>query len=141
MYLKYQSQDDFSEGRDIVRCNPSFHGRPRFDFLHINLPPETGILGLARVVGLYQCRWGSALSEGKFIVEVRMLDKAKWKPKTLWSGCDVRQLSKQRVFVNIDAVVRAAHMHPAFGAPSDRDQPYYYLDDAADNDWFIRSGN
>lgn len=141
MYLRYQSQDDFSEGRDIVRCNPSFHGRPRNDFVHINLPARSGILGLGQVFGLYECCWGPAAEERKAFVEVRMLDKSKWTPRTVWSGCDVRQLSKKPVFVNSSALVRAAHMHVAHGAPYDHNQPYYYLDDMIDSDWFIRSGN
>jgi hypothetical protein len=141
MYISYQSQDDFSEGRDILRSNPSFHGRPRYDFVHINLPVELAVLGLAQVRGLYECQWGHG-KERKAFVEVQMLETgSKWKPRTSWSGCDVRQLSKERLFVNTAVLVRAAHMHPAFGAPFECDRPLYYLDDAADHDWFIRSGN
>jgi hypothetical protein len=41
--LNYQSVEDWTEGSNILRCNPNFHGRQRFDcvIIHDDAPKPT----------------------------------------------------------------------------------------------------
>ncbi|KAH7916912.1 hypothetical protein BV22DRAFT_1027237, partial [Leucogyrophana mollusca] len=132
IYLTYQSQEDFTEGRDILRCSDSFHGEPRYDCVLINT--EDGDLSPSRLYSLFRC----SLNNGSCDVAlVRRFKKSTWRAKTKWSGVRVYQEELAYQFVMVKYFVRGVHMITAF----DGKAGCYYLNDLLDADIFLRAGN
>ena len=129
--LKYQSKVDWTEARDILRCNPDFHGKPRFDcvVIHDDAPGIT----CARLEGLIRC-W---LPSGK-VVDFALIHRfthSGWKPRTLWKGCRVLDEDKRSSIVRMDYLLRGALMCPVSGKD---DKKAHYLIDTVDPDMFLR---
>ena len=53
--MTYESLVDWTAKIDYLRCNPEFHGRPRYDFVFANLP---GGPAFAQLVFIFTCRVG-----------------------------------------------------------------------------------
>ncbi|KII93190.1 hypothetical protein PLICRDRAFT_121618 [Plicaturopsis crispa FD-325 SS-3] len=134
VYIHYQSLEDWTAARDILRCSADFHGRSRRDCFIVNM--DSPRLTCARLLGMYRC----TLPSGDFqdVAFVRMFRPNSWRPNTLWDGCYVSDEEAEPTFVMMQYMVRGAHMIPAFDSPSDR---RFYLDDLADPDMFLRAGN
>ncbi|KAJ7201091.1 hypothetical protein GGX14DRAFT_659051 [Mycena pura] len=132
--LRYQSSEDWTEQRDILRCNPMFFGSARYDHVLVNHNPAD--LTVARLVELMRCK----LSDDSIhdIAIVHMLKPSKWVPKTKWAGVRVYDESKSLNFVMVKYLIRGAHMIPVFDAnkPSST-----FLNDLIDGDMFLRAGN
>ncbi|KAJ6577876.1 hypothetical protein B0H19DRAFT_985472 [Mycena capillaripes] len=97
LYISYQSVEDWRGAQDIIRCNPCFHQRPRYDCLLVNFT-EPG-LHFARVRSLLRCK----LPSGRQIdlALVCMFERSRWKPRTLWAGCQIREEAKESSFLSI----------------------------------------
>lgn len=137
LYIQYQSLEDWSLNQDILRCNPSFHSRPRNDCAIVNLNP--GDLNFVRIYGLYQCQFSSGRSTD--IAFCRLFKESTWRPKAKWDGCRVFEEANENTaqFVSIEYVVRGAHMIPVFsGVRHSRKQ---YFNDVIDGDMLLRAGN
>jgi hypothetical protein len=135
--LKYQSLEDWTEARDLLRCNPSFHDERRYDYVIVNTDLSTpGNLVLAHLYGLYHCRLFS--NESCDLALVRMLHPSKWKPRTIWDGCRIYDEMKEPQFIMPQYLVRGAHMISVFEANT---VGRVYLNDLIDNDMFLRAGN
>ncbi|KJA13763.1 hypothetical protein HYPSUDRAFT_72879 [Hypholoma sublateritium FD-334 SS-4] len=76
---RYQSLEDWIEGRDIMRCNPKFHGRQRFDCIIIH-NDTTLELSIAQLDNLF-CFWLPS-GETVYLALVFHFSHSKWKPKT-----------------------------------------------------------
>ena len=132
--LKYQSVEDWTEGTDIMRCNPNFHGRPRYDCIIIH--DDAPMLSVARLCDLFRC-W---LPSGKIIelVLVRRFSDSKWKPRTVWDGCRVLDERQDTTLVQMNYIVRGALVCPV----SERaEEISHYLIDSIDADIFLRANN
>lgn len=129
--LKYQSVEDWTEGTDIMRCNPKFHGRPRYDcvIIHDDAPG----LSVARLCDLFQC-W---LPSGKVIdlALVRRFSGSKWKPRTVWDGCRVLDEKSDSSLVQMDYLLRGALVCPV--SERAREISHYFID-SIDPDIFLR---
>ncbi|KAJ7603016.1 hypothetical protein FB45DRAFT_1014955 [Roridomyces roridus] len=138
LYLDYTSMEDYTSGRDILRCNPEFQSNSdqRFDFVNVNTVGDD-TLSFARILYLFRCRLPSGREED--ISFVRLLKKSNWKPKTFWRNCRIFSDDGETVFMLPRFFVRGAHMITAFGSP--KETITYYLDDCVDQDWFLRAGN
>ena len=136
VYLTYQSLEDWTTGRDILRCNPSFHGESRYDCAIVNI--ESPHLICARLLGLFRCTLPSGLQHD--VALVHMFDPTTWKPSTKWRGCQVHEESHQHSFVLLKYLVRGAHMIPVFDAPKANKEKFYF-NDLVDYDMFLRAGN
>ncbi|KAJ7814935.1 hypothetical protein B0H13DRAFT_2381356 [Mycena leptocephala] len=99
LYLKYQSLEDWAERRDIVQCNPSFHGHLRRDFVLVNTT-DSADLPCARLYNLFTCK--SLDGRQHDIALVTMLKHSSWRPNTLWDGCPFDS-GKQNITYLIDA--------------------------------------
>ena len=130
IYINYQSLENWHVLRDIARCSPSFHDKPRYDCIIINTEPVT----YARLCLVFRCYLDSVVFHD--ISLVRMFKPTKWNPKTLWKNCQVYEESAFG-FVMLKYIVRACHMIPSFGGR----QGHYYLNDLIDKDMFLRCGN
>ncbi|KAJ7867316.1 hypothetical protein B0H13DRAFT_2559912 [Mycena leptocephala] len=132
--LKYQSCVNWTEETDILRCNPNFHGNPRYDHALVNDKPED--LTVAHLVELLPCQLPDESVHD--IAVVRMLKKSNWTPKTKWAGCRVYDEKKSLDLVLVKYLIRGAHMIPV----SDANKPSLtYLNDLIDGDMFVRAGN
>ncbi|KAJ7822282.1 hypothetical protein B0H14DRAFT_3089030 [Mycena olivaceomarginata] len=132
VHISYQSLEDWRGARDILRCNPSFHHNVRYDCLLVNLT-EPG-LHCARLRALLRC----TLPSGRQIdiALVRMFQASRWKPRTLWAGCQIRDEAKEFSFLSMEHVIRGALLAPVSGAS---DEPTHFLIDTVDADMFLRA--
>ncbi|KAA1474760.1 hypothetical protein DENSPDRAFT_906474 [Dentipellis sp. KUC8613] len=128
--LKFQSREDWKEGRDLLRCNPSFNGQPRFDCVMINTEHAASY---GRLQFIFICRLPSGTELD--ICLIRDLEPSTWKPRTKWDGCRVFREGKL-MFVLAKYLIRGCHMIPAFDSPSTT--KYFYLNDLIDGDMFLR---
>ena len=71
--------EDWTEARDILRCNPNFHQRERYDCVNIN--DDTPGTSVAHLRSLLQCQ----LPSGKVvdIALVHAFAQNSWKPYTM----------------------------------------------------------
>ncbi|KAJ7887705.1 hypothetical protein B0H13DRAFT_2235087 [Mycena leptocephala] len=92
LYLKYQSLEDWTERRDIVRCNPSFHGHLRRDYVLVNTTDSADLL-CAHLYDLFTCK--SLDGRQHDIAPVSMLKHSSWRPNTLWDGCRAYEEPKE----------------------------------------------
>jgi len=129
--LKYQSVEDWTEGTDILRCNPKFHGRRRFDcvIIHDDAPK----LSVARLCDLFRCR----LPSGKTLdlALVCFFSCSKWKPRTLWDGCRVLDEESDVTLVQMDYLLRGALVCPV--SEREEEKSHYFID-SIDLDMFLR---
>jgi hypothetical protein len=131
----YQSMEDWTEARDILRCNPNFHQRERYDCIIINDDTPGPGTSVARLRSLLRCR----LPSGKVvdIALVRTFTRNSWKPYTMWKNCQISAEAKNSSFVLLDYVVRGALLCPVF----DSDAGLHYVVDTVDVDMFLRVNN
>ncbi|KZV80209.1 hypothetical protein EXIGLDRAFT_817146, partial [Exidia glandulosa HHB12029] len=131
LYLYFQSQEDFRQGFDILRCNERFHGQPRYDC--ITYRTADGYLGFGRLRHIIRCR----LSHKRCIdlAVITAFSASRWKPNTYWEDCSVYEEDTIFSFVLLSDVFRGALMCPTFG--SDHVRTYYLMDDV-DSDMFLR---
>lgn len=128
IYLKYRSLENWQEKEDILRCNPDFFGRPRYDCVVINTEP----ISFGRIHALFTFKSRSRNSYN--IALITYLEPSTWKPKTKWEGCQVFKESGRAEFVFAEYLVRGCHMIPAF----DKSGRMFYLNDLVDPDAFLR---
>ncbi|KZV95472.1 hypothetical protein EXIGLDRAFT_820424 [Exidia glandulosa HHB12029] len=131
LYVYFQSQEDYRQAHDILRCNKNFHSHPRYDC--ITYRTADGFLGFGRLHHIMRCQ----LSTKRHIdmAVVTCFTPSRWKPNTIWEDCSVYDEQTSLSFVPLADVYRGAIMCPAFG--SDRPQTYYLMDDV-DCDMFLR---
>ena len=132
--LKYQSIEDWTEGTDILRCNPDFHGQPRFDcvIIHDDAPK----LSVAQLYDIFCCR----LPSGKTldIALVRRFHCSKWKPRTVWSGCRVLDEESDTTLVQMDYLLRGVVVCPV--SEREEEKSHYFID-SIDPDIFLRENS
>jgi len=132
--LKYQSIEDWTEGTDILRCNPDFHGQRRFDcvIIHDDAPK----LSVARLYDIFRCR----LPSGKTldIALVRRFHCSKWKPRTVWSGCRVLDEESDTTLVQMDYLLRGVVVCPV--SEREEEKSHYFID-SIDPDIFLRENS
>lgn len=136
LYLTYQSMEDWTERCDILRCNPKFHGKPRFDFALVNTTAPAKDLACAHLYDLFTCK---SLSGKKYdIALVSMLKSSSWKPNTVWDGCCVYEEPKETRLMFMKYLIRGAYMWPVRDSTKDN---LTYLADVVDYDMLLRAGN
>jgi hypothetical protein len=117
--------------KDILRCNPHFHGEPRYDcvVVHDDAPGIT----CARLQSLVRC-W---LPSGKIVdlALIRGFSSSKWKPRTLWKGCRILDEDDSSSIVMIDYLLRGALLCPV--TERDGEKTHYFID-TIDPDIFLR---
>jgi hypothetical protein len=129
--VKYQSEEDFRECIDTMHCTESFHSRDRYDWAILNTDVQ-----FARVEGLFRCYLPSG--NEREVVLVRGTKPVKWRPSTSWDNLQVME-ETSAFFIAPRYVVRGALL-----VNTDLEKltsTRYYVDDAFDNDMFLRLGN
>ncbi|KAJ7897727.1 hypothetical protein B0H14DRAFT_2494751 [Mycena olivaceomarginata] len=131
-HITYQSLEDWRGLRDIVRCNPSFHGYSRHDSVLVNC--NSPGLSFARLCALFRC----AL-ENKRQIDVALVHEfklSKWKPRTRWAGYQAHEEMKDYSLLLMDYMVRGALLTPV--AEKGRGN-LHFLVDTIDSDMFLRA--
>lgn len=141
MYISYSSLEDWSQVTDIVRCNPDFQDGARFDSIIINSelePSKKAAPECARLHALYRCFFPSGDHVDVALVREFRRD-SKWRPNTVWDGCEVYREPKELSFLLVKHVLRGAVMVPAWYSTAAKD--LHYIWDLVDADMFLRLGN
>jgi hypothetical protein len=119
------------ECHDILRCNPDFHQRKRYDCVIINTDsPGTMV---ARLRSLLWCR----LSSGK-VIDVALIHTftgTKWKPNTIWDNVQICLEARESSFVLMEYAVRGVVLCPA---SIHSDPRLHYIIDTVDGDMYLR---
>ena len=127
--------EDWTESRDILRCNRQFHGKARYDCLISGSGCSS--LQFSRLKALLRCKFPSGQ-----LLDVALVrtfgSHLKWKPNTIWDGCKVLEEAELSSFLLMDEVVRGALLAPAFGSKQKR---LHYFIDTVDGDMYLRAGN
>jgi hypothetical protein len=128
--ITYQSLEDWTEARDILRCNPNFHQRERYDCVIIN--DDSPGTSVARLRSLLRCR----LPSGKVVdmALVHTFSRNSGKPYTMWENCQISAEARDSSLVLLDYVIRGALLCPVF----DSDARLHYIVDTVDGDMFLR---
>ncbi|KAJ7206793.1 hypothetical protein GGX14DRAFT_637014 [Mycena pura] len=95
LYVDFQSKVDWNNGRDILRCNPMFHGRQRYDSVIYEAQDDNLAMDLAMI---------------------RPYRKSSWAARTR-TDCPMREWSPGSIFIALEHVTRGALLCPIFGAP------------------------
>lgn len=131
MHIEFQSMVNWSPQRDILRCNPKFYGRPRYDCVLYNA--ESDPLSLARLIGLLRCTIpGGAKFDLAFVYRFK---NSKWKPRTFWRGCRVVEECRRPEFLPLEHVARGALLAHAWGTKRTN---LFFPIDTIDDDMFLR---
>ncbi|KAF8214604.1 hypothetical protein K438DRAFT_1562992 [Mycena galopus ATCC 62051] len=132
VHLMYQSLEDWHGLRDIIRCNPLFHGQIRFDSLLFN--SDSPGMAFARVYALLRC---TLESKRQFDVAlVREYRRSNWKPRTEWAGCQVHEEVNSYSLMLMDYVIRGALLTPVSDSGKEN---LHFLVDTVDPDMFLRA--
>ncbi|KAJ7791390.1 hypothetical protein B0H14DRAFT_2395645, partial [Mycena olivaceomarginata] len=131
VHIEFQSMVNWSPQRDILRCNPKFYGRPRYDCVLYNA--ESDPLSLARLIGLLRCTIpGGAKFDLAFVYRFK---NSKWKPRTFWRGCRVVEECRRPEFLPLEHVARGALLAHAWGTKRTN---LFFPIDTIDDDMFLR---
>ncbi|KAJ6588227.1 hypothetical protein B0H19DRAFT_924249, partial [Mycena capillaripes] len=139
VYIAFQSNDDWSESEDILRCNHNWYkSGPRYDCVLFN-QDDPG-LACARLRSLIRCKLPSGRIVDLAIVQV--MKKSSWRPRTVWDGCAVYEEEKNFSFLLMDYIIRGALLVPVRPTPSSRpNSRLHFFVDVIDGDMFLRSLN
>ncbi|KAJ7321344.1 hypothetical protein DFH08DRAFT_713106, partial [Mycena albidolilacea] len=123
--------EDWRGLRDILCCNPSFHGRERFDSVMFN--SDSPELSFARLYALLRC---TLESKREFdVVLVCQYRPSKWKPRIQWAGCQMCEEVKPYSLLLMDYVIRGALLTQVNVRGKEN---LNFLVDTVDPDMFLR---
>ncbi|KAJ7599598.1 hypothetical protein C8J56DRAFT_1011188 [Mycena floridula] len=120
------------EARDLLRCNSNWNSKgPRADSVLIHAEGDS--LLPARLVKVFRCKFmGSGRTLDLALVRM-FTPERKWKPRTIWDGCQIFSEGKESTFVSMEYITRGALLAPAKRAG------IYTLVDCTDYDMFLRA--
>lgn len=128
--VSYTSCDDWMPSHDLVRCNPMFHGRPRFDCVLINDGTDKPI-GYGRLAALLTCLAFEREFEIAFIVRSVIVTPA----EKVDIGLAIVRERAVGEFILVERIVRAAQLIPTFLPARPRD---FFVNDLVDYDMVLR---
>ncbi|KAJ6456055.1 hypothetical protein C8R45DRAFT_1186860 [Mycena sanguinolenta] len=131
IYLDYQSRVDWRTAHDILRCNPKFHGAPRFDSVIYEADDDDLAIGQLQFV--FRCHLPSSAMLD--LAVIRPFRKTSWQPRTS-TDCPIREqvAAKSSMFIALEHVIRGALLCPIFGGKQDM----HYVIDCIDEDMYLR---
>ncbi|KAJ7737168.1 hypothetical protein DFH07DRAFT_753146 [Mycena maculata] len=130
LYVEFQSIVDWDSGRDILRCNPMFHGRSRYDSIIYEGQGDDLAMGQLELV--FRCHLPHKATLD--LAMIRPYRKTSWAARTR-TDCPMREWSgSSTIFISLEHVTRGALLCPIFGASRD----VFYVIDCIDADMFLR---
>ncbi|KAJ7572771.1 hypothetical protein C8J56DRAFT_1138939 [Mycena floridula] len=91
------------EARDLLRCNSNWNSKgPRADSVLIHAEGDS--LLPARLVKVFRCKFmGSGRTLDLALVRM-FTPERKWKPRTIWDGCQIFSEGKESTFVSMEYI-------------------------------------
>ncbi|KAJ6611016.1 hypothetical protein B0H10DRAFT_1810509 [Mycena sp. CBHHK59/15] len=133
LYVNYQSKVDWKLSQDILRCNPCFHTRPRYDSIIYEAQDNDLAMGQLQLV--FRCHLRQ-----KVTLDLTMIQpyrKSSWAARTC-TDCPICKWSPGgAIFIALEHVTRGTLLCPIFGAP----RQVFYVVDCIDEDMFLRVNN
>ncbi|KAJ6544709.1 hypothetical protein B0H10DRAFT_1970094 [Mycena sp. CBHHK59/15] len=132
LYVEFQLKVDWNNGRDILRCNPKFHGRPRYDSIIYEAQGDK--LAMGQLESVFRCHLPH-----KVTLDLAMIHpywKSTWAART-HTDCPMREWGPGSTFIALEHVTRGALLYHIFGAP----HKVFYVIDCVDGDMFLRINN
>ncbi|KAJ7111336.1 hypothetical protein C8R44DRAFT_633102 [Mycena epipterygia] len=129
LYVDYQSKVDWKLTRDILRCNPCFHTRPRYD--SIIYESQDNDLAMGRLELVFRCHLPQKITLD--LALIHPYRRSTWAARTR-TDCPMREWGAGSVFVALEHVTRGTLLCPIFGAP----RKVFYVVDCVDEDMFLR---
>ncbi|KAJ7450175.1 hypothetical protein FB451DRAFT_1052385 [Mycena latifolia] len=129
LYVDYQSRVDWKLARDILRCNPSFHTRARYDSVIYESQDDDLAMGQLRLV--FRCHLPQKVTLD--LAMIRPYCHSSWSPRTR-TDCPIRKWGAGSTFVALEHVTRGVLLCPIFGASHE----VFYVVDCVDEDMFLR---
>ncbi|KIM78817.1 hypothetical protein PILCRDRAFT_10761 [Piloderma croceum F 1598] len=129
--VDYESTEDWRMTTDLLRCNPCFYKRPRYDCVLIQT--ISGPI-FACLLFLLTCQVNSTTYP---VALIQPFDAyaGPWRNKDWELGLHhVRAKARsQAEFISVRSVIRGAYVVPTHEHPED-----YFVSDLIDSDWFLR---
>ena len=131
--MNYVSTVDWREATDHLRCNPRFHGRPRFDCALIQLTTEKTVF--VRLVLIFKCRI-SNIGSFEFVL-VQPYTAGIGGPRRVDRTFKLTRVKAvhrvSSIFIPLSSFIRGAVLVPD---PDHQDE--YFVVDHIDGDMFVR---
>ncbi|KAG2085342.1 uncharacterized protein F5147DRAFT_793714 [Suillus discolor] len=133
-YLKvnYESAVDWRQNTDHLRCNPKFHGRPRFDHALIQLTAEE--TAFVQLIFMFRCHISNL---GPFEFALVQPYTARVGPRRTDSTFKLTRVKavprSSSIFVPLKSFIRGAVL-----VPDSEHQDEYFVVDHIDGDMFLR---
>ncbi|KAG5650062.1 hypothetical protein H0H81_000906 [Sphagnurus paluster] len=110
------------------------------DFISLCIPDEALHYEDLILTWLYKCAHikYQSLEDWTESHDILFTPHTKWKPNTIWDGCQVLEEDKLSSFLLMETVVRGALLAPAFGSEK---LPLHYFMDTIDGDMYLRARN
>ncbi|KAJ6563090.1 hypothetical protein DFH09DRAFT_920365, partial [Mycena vulgaris] len=111
LYVEYQSLVDWRGAGDILRCNPHYHGLPRYD--SVIFSAEDDVLAMGQLDFVFRCHLPHRVSLD--LALIRPYRTSSWRPKTR-TDCPIRERTSRPIFIAVEHVTRGVLLSPIFGA-------------------------
>ncbi|KAJ7088994.1 hypothetical protein C8R44DRAFT_649100, partial [Mycena epipterygia] len=123
---------DWRSARDILRCNPHFHGAPWFN----SVIYDDDSFSMGQFHFLFHCHLPSDVELDLAIV--RPFCRTAWQPNTR-TDCPIHQQLplKSCHVIALEHILRGALLSPIFGGKDGM----YYIIDCIDEDMYLRVNN
>ncbi|KAJ7794116.1 hypothetical protein B0H14DRAFT_2392800 [Mycena olivaceomarginata] len=129
LYVEYQSKVDWKLARDILRCNPNFHSRPRYD--SIIYEAQDNDMAMGQLESMFRCHLPQKITLD--LALIRPYRSSTWAPRTR-TDCPVREWGTGSAFIALEHVTRGTLLSPIFRAS----RKVFYVVDCIDEDTFLR---
>ncbi|KAJ7430606.1 hypothetical protein B0H11DRAFT_1942758 [Mycena galericulata] len=91
LYVDYQSKVDWKPARDILRCNPCFHTRSRYDSIIYEAQDDDAAMGQLELV--FRCHLPKKITLD--LALIRPYRESTWVPRTR-TDCPIREWRRKR---------------------------------------------
>ncbi|KAJ7831709.1 hypothetical protein B0H14DRAFT_2365040, partial [Mycena olivaceomarginata] len=132
LYVEFQSKVDWNSRRDILRCNPKFHGPPQYNSVIYKAQDDDLAMGQLELV--FRCHLPHKVYLD--LALIHLYHKSSWVPRTR-TDCLIREWSPDSLFISMEHVTRGTLLCPIFGAPVE----VFYMMDCIDADMFLCVNN
>ncbi|KAJ7472475.1 hypothetical protein FB451DRAFT_1469161 [Mycena latifolia] len=125
LYVDYQSKVDWKLARDILRCNPCFHARSRYD--SIIYESQDNDLAMGRLELVFCCHLPQKVTLD--LAMIRPYCRSSWAARTR-TDCPIREWGVGSTFIALEHVTRGVLLCPIFEASRE----VFYVVDCIDED-------
>ncbi|KAJ6482316.1 hypothetical protein C8R47DRAFT_1073607 [Mycena vitilis] len=133
LYVDFQSKVDWKLAQDILRCNPSFHGRPRYDSVIYEADGDDLAMGELKLV--FRCHLPQKVTLD--LAMIKPYRNSSWTLRTR-TDCPIHEWSPGNpIFVALEHVTPGVLLCPIFGVS----RKVFYVVDCVDEDMFLRVNN